>query len=53
MIKFVFSLTILLTGLTATAVADDAAPPEGMKLVYHHDFEDRKIDRCRCQQDRQ
>ena len=45
MIKFVFSLTILLTGLTATAVADDAAPPEGMKLVYHHDFEDRKIDR--------
>ncbi len=39
-----FLLTIL-SSLTAAAPADDPAPPEGMKLVYHHDFEDRKIDR--------
>ena len=48
MIKFVFSLSVVLssqTGLTAVSLADDPPPPEAMRLVYHHDFEDRKLDR--------
>ena len=45
MIRLAFSLTIVLTVLTATAVADDPSPPDGMKLIYQHNFEDQKLDR--------
>ena len=37
--------TILyLAFVLAPAVADDVKAPEGMKLIYQHDFEDRKMD---------
>jgi hypothetical protein len=38
-------LAITFLAPVATASADEAAPPAGMKLVYQHDFEDKSLDR--------
>ncbi len=36
---------LVLSGLSLPAVGDEAVPPKGMKLVYHHDFEDKSVER--------
>lgn len=39
--------TILFFALVPSlAAADDVKAPDGMKLIYQHDFEDSKMDRC-------
>jgi len=36
---------ICLATLSAPVVADDVPKPDGMKLIYQHDFEDSRMDR--------
>ncbi|HRA90017.1 MAG TPA: hypothetical protein PK992_18160 [Planctomycetaceae bacterium] len=39
------SAFFLIASISATVHADDVAAPDGMKLVYQHDFEDESMDR--------
>ncbi len=43
--RLVLAALVCLATQSVPAIADDVPKPDGMKLIYQHDFEDRSMDR--------